>query len=81
MDPPGPPHPAHRSPDDGTFFSTMPVGEVPTLIRPRPSPWDPGWGRRNPAPMPTMMRSRGPQQRASTYQYMAPHLLYRIDAN
>jgi hypothetical protein len=64
-----------------TFFSTMPVGEVPTLIRPRPSPWDPGWGRRNPAPMPTMMRSRGPQQRASTYQYMAPHLLYRIDAN
>ena len=64
-----------------TFFSTMPVGEVPTLIRPRPPPWDPGWGRRNPAPMPTMMRSRGPHQRASTYQYMAPHLLYRSDAN
>ena len=64
-----------------TFFSTMPVGEVPTLIRPRPPPWDPGWGRRNPAPMPTMMRSRGPHQRASTYQYMAPHLLYRTDAN
>ena len=31
--------------------------------------------------MPTMMRARGPLQRASTYQYMAPHLLYRIDAN
>ena len=31
--------------------------------------------------MPTMMRSRGPHQRASTHQYMAPHLLYRLDAN
>ena len=64
-----------------TFFSTLPVAEVPLIIRPRPAPWDQGWGRRNHAPMPTMMRSRGPHQRASTYQYMAPHLLYRLDAN
>ena len=63
-----------------TFFSTLPAIEAPPP-QPRPSPWDPGWGRRHHTPKPPMMRSRGPHQRASTYQYMAPHLLYRIDAN
>ena len=63
-----------------TFFSTLPATDA-LIIRPRLAPWDQGWGRRNHAPMPTMMRSRGPNQRASTYQYMAAHLLFRLDAS
>ena len=61
-----------------TFFSTLPPTSalnIPT----RPIPWDDGWGRRHRAPLPPMQRSRGPGPRASTYQYAAHHLLYRLD--
>ena len=61
-----------------TFFSTLPT--TPDLaIRTRPTPWDPGWGRRHRTPLPPMQRSRGPGPRASTYQYMTQHLLYRLE--
>ena len=61
-----------------TFFSTLPA--TPDLAtRPRPTPWDPGWGRRHRTPLPPMQRSRGPGPRASTHQYMTQHLLYRLE--
>ena len=63
-----------------TFFSTLPATDA-LIIRPRLAPWDEGWGRRSHAPLPPMMRSRGPGPRASTYQYMTAHLLFRIDAD
>jgi hypothetical protein len=63
-----------------TFFSTLPATTA-LSIQPRLSPWDTGWGRRHRAPLPPMQRSRGPGPRASTYQYMAAHLLYRLDGD
>ena len=63
-----------------TFFSTLPATDA-LIIRPRLAPWDEGWGRRNRAPLPPMMRSRGPGPRARTFQYMTAHLLFRIDSD
>ena len=90
MDPGGHEHPPLAAPTTDaapwsgfkrrrTFFSTLPA-TPPLAIPPRPTPWDPGWGRRHHAPLPPMQRSRGPGPRASTYQYQTSHLLFRLES-
>ena len=59
-----------------TFFSTLPTTPAFAIL-PR-TPWDPGCGRRHRSPLPPMQLSRGPGPRASTYQYMMQHLLFRL---